>query len=237
MPTYGEKYKLTNGRFNPEALEEARRLKDQGLTDRQVAERMGASRTGIRTLAERAGVAYAPCKNKKWTQEEKELVRVLRGQGLTCGEIAGRFGVSRNVIIGVRNRMGLCDPKNITKPRPGDKRYRKRVKATPPRTPRPRKPSLPPIEPDDFVPLPDVEIAVHERKKILIVDETGRAHANKALTNECCRWPLGDPRGADFGFCGRQKTAGRSYCPHHAKRATTPFVIPPRKPVLPITAD
>ena len=30
-----------------------------------------------------------------------------------------------------------------------------------------------------------------------------------------CRWPIGDPRGSGFHFCGAQQTAGRPYCAHH----------------------
>jgi GcrA cell cycle regulator len=30
-----------------------------------------------------------------------------------------------------------------------------------------------------------------------------------------CRWPIGDPRHADFHFCAAQQTPGRPYCAHH----------------------
>lgn len=34
-----------------------------------------------------------------------------------------------------------------------------------------------------------------------------------------CRWPLGDPREEDFGFCGHGAVVGLPYCPEHAKTA------------------
>ncbi|MCK5285007.1 MAG: gcrA cell cycle regulator family protein [Alphaproteobacteria bacterium] len=34
-----------------------------------------------------------------------------------------------------------------------------------------------------------------------------------------CRWPLGDPREENFGFCGEQALAGLPYCAEHAKLA------------------
>lgn len=34
-----------------------------------------------------------------------------------------------------------------------------------------------------------------------------------------CRWPIGDPREADFGFCGHGAIVGLPYCPEHAKAA------------------
>lgn len=35
------------------------------------------------------------------------------------------------------------------------------------------------------------------------------------LTNETCRWPLGDVGKPGFGFCGCQVQHGESYCPEH----------------------
>jgi len=39
------------------------------------------------------------------------------------------------------------------------------------------------------------------------------------LTEETCRWPLGDPSTPDFGFCGARPVAGRPYCVHHLRLA------------------
>jgi GcrA cell cycle regulator len=35
------------------------------------------------------------------------------------------------------------------------------------------------------------------------------------LEEHHCRWPLGDPREPDFGFCARARIAGMPYCPGH----------------------
>ncbi|MGE0289288.1 MAG: GcrA family cell cycle regulator [Bradyrhizobium sp.] len=35
------------------------------------------------------------------------------------------------------------------------------------------------------------------------------------LTSRTCRWPLGDPGTAEFGYCGRNSIEGRPYCPDH----------------------
>lgn len=40
-----------------------------------------------------------------------------------------------------------------------------------------------------------------------------------SLTNETCRWPIGDPGTPSFFFCGGKAIDGYPYCPHHAKRA------------------
>lgn len=39
------------------------------------------------------------------------------------------------------------------------------------------------------------------------------------LQHNGCRWPCGDPRDADFGYCGRQADGGKGYCKQHEHRA------------------
>lgn len=34
-----------------------------------------------------------------------------------------------------------------------------------------------------------------------------------------CKWPIGDPKHADFKFCAEKSLPGLPYCMHHAKRA------------------
>jgi GcrA cell cycle regulator len=36
------------------------------------------------------------------------------------------------------------------------------------------------------------------------------------LAHEACRWPIGDPQDAGFGYCGRSRGLHVSYCDHHA---------------------
>src|SRR5690606_37550905 len=42
------------------------------------------------------------------------------------------------------------------------------------------------------------------------------------LNSITCRWPLGDPRDADFFFCGGLAFEGLPYCAAHAALAYTP---------------
>ena len=39
------------------------------------------------------------------------------------------------------------------------------------------------------------------------------------LDSHTCRWPLGDPRDDDFGFCGKKVRAGQTYCDEHSAMA------------------
>ncbi|NJO34354.1 MAG: hypothetical protein HC869_15720 [Rhodospirillales bacterium] len=57
------------------------------------------------------------------------------------------------------------------------------------------------------------------------------------LERDDCRWPVGDPRSADFHFCGAKALAGRPYCELHWRmafmparpRTTSPNVVPARR--------
>jgi GcrA cell cycle regulator len=51
-----------------------------------------------------------------------------------------------------------------------------------------------------------------------------------------CRWPVGDPRQADFHFCGEPQVRGQSYCGEHLRLAFQPpkprhYPSAPRIPV------
>ena len=56
------------------------------------------------------------------------------------------------------------------------------------------------------------------------------------LERDDCRWPVGDPRSADFHFCGAKALAGRPYCALHwhmaflpARPRTTSHILPARR--------
>jgi GcrA cell cycle regulator len=42
------------------------------------------------------------------------------------------------------------------------------------------------------------------------------------LEKSDCRWPIGDPREADFHFCGAHQAPGRPYCELHWRMAFQP---------------
>jgi len=43
------------------------------------------------------------------------------------------------------------------------------------------------------------------------------------LTENTCKWPIGDPLGADFYFCGTKTCEGSPYCSYHSKIAFQPI--------------
>ena len=42
------------------------------------------------------------------------------------------------------------------------------------------------------------------------------------LEHTDCRWPIGDPKKAGFGFCGEPRQHGKPYCAAHCKLAYMP---------------
>jgi GcrA cell cycle regulator len=52
-----------------------------------------------------------------------------------------------------------------------------------------------------------------------IVRKTPRIFTLAELSSQTCRWPFGDPKHEDFGFCGQVVTQGKSYCAKHCDLA------------------
>jgi GcrA cell cycle regulator len=62
-----------------------------------------------------------------------------------------------------------------------------------------------PMMPDAF----DASADTPPGRRVRLMD-LGRAN---------CRWPIGHPGAADFGFCNRRRIDGGPYCAAHAERA------------------
>src|ERR1700680_1872422 len=50
----------------------------------------------------------------------------------------------------------------------------------------------------------------------------GQRRSLLELTEETCRWPIGDPGAPDFFFCGGQTVSSLPYCAFHARLAYQP---------------
>jgi GcrA cell cycle regulator len=151
-----------------------------------------------------------------WTDERVETLKKLWSDGLSASQIAAELGgVTRNAVIGKVHRLGLSG----------------RAKSPSSAAPRPRKPrahshllraSRPSIRGNtalahsyDF----DIE---PEPELIDNVIPLGQRRSLLELTEETCRWPIGDPGQADFFFCGGQAITGLPYCAYHSRVAYQP---------------
>ncbi len=116
-------------------------------------------------------------------------VKKLLSEKVSIRQIAEQLNVGPGVISGLMRRHKLK-----SKRPPGEPRKAPKVKPQPQSSkPLAAQPIIEDAPPPGGIPLRDLE-----------------AHH--------CRWPLGDPRHPDFGFCGKHKRHG-SYCAEHAERA------------------
>ena len=127
-----------------------------------------------------------------WTDDRVELLTKLWGEGKTAAEIAKELGgVTRNAVIGKAHRLKLS---NRVSP------IQQNKKSTP------AKAQITPKAKPKKIQKSDIQ---DNRKAIPLTD----------LKVNQCRWPLGDPRDENFGFCGDSSMTGLPYCREHAKVA------------------
>ncbi len=152
----------------------------------------------------------------EWSSERIEQLRSLWHDGLSASQIAAQLGgITRNAVIGKAHRLGLTGRPSPIKNRPAGV-VRRQTAARP----RPeRRPPAPRVthtvvsaqpRPQRVEPLPPAELEDMPGATIL------------TLTDRICKWPIGDPRDADFHFCGRASAEGLPYCADHARRAYQP---------------
>ncbi len=153
--------------------------------------------------------ARTPARNGPgWTDTRTERLKQLLADGHSASGIAALLGeVTRNAVIGKVHRLGLAGRKTTSRqpvPRRTSSRRdssgRVELRQAPARFARPASP-LPPAPP------PPVAALMLPLRQ---------------LRADQCRWPIGDPKEAGFGFCGCQKAPGIPYCGHHAAIAYNP---------------
>jgi GcrA cell cycle regulator len=143
---------------------------------------------------------------RTWTDERIKLLKSLFEAGLSCRDIAGEIGVSRNAVIGKLSRLNLARENSGDAPRPARKdAARGRRPAT-----------VPGLQYQMLVtayggPAPDDEPIPN-----------GHCCSLLELSEQRCRWPISTPGAADFCFCGNTPLAGLPYCAGHTRLAYRP---------------
>lgn len=144
----------------------------------------------------------------EWSDERTDRAKAMWLQGISASQIANQLGgVSRCAVIGKMHRLGFergVQAKRETTAQTNA--LRAKIKREP--APKAKTEPTPPARP----PLPDLP---------------GTATV-LTLGAHMCKWPIGDPSGADFSFCGRRTRAEGTYCVAHARVAYEPSK--PRKP-------
>jgi GcrA cell cycle regulator len=150
-----------------------------------------------------------------WTSERIELLKKLFDAGLSCSQIAGEIGTTRNAVIGKMHRLGLSRPKNLFANRIKPSREAKDVWR--PKALRPR--------------IRGLSISAQRERLRAAYPGPAGAEAPVDSPHKCsllelspaqCRWPISEPGSQEFGFCGNPSVDGLSYCSGHARLAYRP---------------
>ncbi|HEY3799630.1 MAG TPA: GcrA family cell cycle regulator [Caulobacteraceae bacterium] len=140
-----------------------------------------------------------------WTEDRISTLAKLWREGFSASQVARQLGgVSRSAVIGKVHRLGLAGRELPSRPA-ASTRAAARVRASAggvrrqsaPRAQRPETPAAP-----------------------RVAFEVAPTATLTSLTESGCRWPIGDPGEAGFGFCGRLRNGAGVYCAGHAPMAT-----------------
>jgi GcrA cell cycle regulator len=153
------------------------------------------------------GTINMPANQPTWTEERVELLKSRFAAGLTCREIAGDIGVSRNAVIGKLSRLNLTRENDGDAPRPARKQAAKRR----------RRGSVPRLQYQMLQALYAEPPATDDAPI-----HNGHCCSLLELSEQSCRWPISTPGAADFCFCGNTPVEGLPYCPGHARLAYRP---------------
>lgn len=162
-----------------------------------------------------------------WTDERVELLTKLWASGKSASQIAAQIGgVTRNAVIGKVHRLGLSGRGKVKAAAPA--RPRRPASAKAETAAAPVRPALRAVASDVLVekvqPVAVVapvanEVAIPPSERVALVD----------LRDSMCRWPIGDPTTAEFGFCGASAPSALPYCAHHCQIAYQPVADRRRK--------
>ncbi len=168
-----------------------------------------------------------------WTDERVEILKNLWAKGLTASQIALELGegVTRNAVIGKVHRLKLAPRAKSTSTQT---RTRTTIRPTRKSTTirsttniaysAPKRRSLSAKIPAGAPALKsspqsenELKIARNEAYELHIPPDERVSLLE--LTEDKCKWPIGDPLHADFYFCGRKSLEAKPYCEFHSKRA------------------
>ncbi|MCZ2157713.1 GcrA family cell cycle regulator [Bartonella sp. 220] len=166
-----------------------------------------------------------------WTYERVELLKKFWSEGLSASQIAAQLGgVSRNAVIGKVHRLKL----------PGRGKTAQgvtRAQKTPASSPSPRMRRAP--TPSTVLPTNAASCSIEETaleaefvaEDVREIDPSVQSNVVVPISRQLnllqlsentCRWPVGDPLSSDFHFCGADSGENGPYCAFHAKIAFQP---------------
>ncbi len=165
-----------------------------------------------------------------WTDVRIGALKQLAADGLSATAIGNELGVTRNAVIGKLARLGVplagawtvpMAPRIKPPPMP------KVIRANPPHPephhrPATRRTVIRPERAGIYG--GEVETVDIPEARELPPDSSPFACTIVDLTDEICRWPIGDPSNiATFRYCGDEAIGGKVYCHRHHWVAHKPY--------------
>ena len=160
-----------------------------------------------------------------WTEERVAELKKLWAEGHSASQIAKRLGsVTRNAVIGKVHRLGLSGRATPSRP---VKRPPRLARPKPQQQQMPRQASAAPVARGSTALAVRPEPAHHHITEAEANIEPQRLPNGDMVTvltvkDSMCKWPIGDPADANFGFCGHSSAEGSPYCAEHARVAFQP---------------
>ncbi|WP_455477123.1 GcrA family cell cycle regulator [Bartonella sp. B41] len=167
-----------------------------------------------------------------WTCERVELLKKFWSEGLSASQIAARLGgVSRNAVIGKVHRLKLPGrgktaqvvsrtQKILAGVNPSNSRIRRSTSMVLPTNSASCSAKATALK-VDFVDENMTEADISAKSDVVVPISR---HLNLLqLSENTCRWPVGDPLSSDFHFCGADAGESSPYCAFHAKIAFQPI--------------
>lgn len=152
-----------------------------------------------------------------WTDDRVDTLRKLWTEGLSASQIAAELGgVTRNAVIGKVHRLGLSGRAKGSNQSGGGRRkkpttrtggYTKAQKPNGAAGAKKNENGAAPVRPAPIVDLP-------EPKPMML--------NLLQLTDNTCKYPIGDPQEEAFGFCGAKSRDGDPYCEYHCRLTYQP---------------
>lgn len=187
-------------------------------TIRDAAGRLGIGIETAMTWAKKLGLTR-PVRSD-WSDERVEILKSLIRSGYSGSRIAARLGVTRSAVLGKASRLGLAI--GVSRPRiPGLS-----VSDS-------RKPNRTPVVKAKRSPVIRGPVLERTTNPLPEIDDIARVKFPE-LEPHHCRFPVGDPRKPEFGFCGLDRIPRSAYCGHHHSRTHTP--VPVRMRPAPVIA-
>lgn len=158
-----------------------------------------------------------------WTEERVAELKKLWAEGHSASQIAKRLGsVTRNAVIGKVHRLGLSGRATPSRP---VKRPPRLARPKPQPIPRQAQPAAPRAATTALAVRPEpAHVHVAEVEANIEPKRLSNGDMVTVLTvkDSMCKWPIGDPADANFGFCGHGTAEGSPYCAEHARVAFQP---------------